>query len=107
MLFFKQVFSITFQLMQIATNTYRNCQHKGWFIKHPNVSEETPPESIIDLSTYQKNLLEHATTKLTTTLDAVPIDNEAVDLVASSDNEALDLKASSDKSETSSELDAK
>jgi hypothetical protein len=66
-----------------------------------------PPECSIDLSICQKKLLKHATTKLTTTLDAVPIDNKAVHLAGSSDNEAVDLAASSDKSEPSSKLDAK
>ncbi len=40
-------------------------------------------------------------------LDAVHVDNSAVDLAALSANEAVDLQALSDKSETSSQLDAK
>jgi hypothetical protein len=46
---------------------------------------------------------------LTATLDAVQVDNNAMDQAASSDKEAveLDLQSLSDKSETSSQLDAK
>jgi hypothetical protein len=44
---------------------------------------EPHSESLIDLSTCQENSSELATTKLSTMLETVSVDNKAVDIVAS------------------------
>jgi hypothetical protein len=50
------------------------------------------PESIIDQLTTQKYLSEQPNTQLTATLEAVQVDNNAMDQAALSDKEALDLQ---------------
>ncbi len=67
----------------------------------PMSLRKSPPESIIDQLTAQKNLLEQPNTQLTATLEAVQVDNNAID------PELFCHQLTSEESETSSQLDAK